>query len=325
MLKIPLIKKMLKFAGRGLVLTGHGVAKTFKNREVEEVHIPFSDFTDVIELLIQLEYDFLDMEQVIDLSKRDFIHSKHWVHLTFDDGYQNIYDTVYPFLKEQNIPFSVFISTHHSETQTRFPTFYVRLAQSMGKDLGQVFNVDNNLSSASFETLLKYSPSSQHELYLNNIKSLFNACELLELEKYLNDAPLNIYSIKKLASDPKVHIGSHMHHHWVFHPQQDYHAMDDDLKQSMRVIKDVFGVHMQSTFCYPNGDYDRNSLDICLNQKIPLCFVSKSGFVDKKTNPMMIPRFAISNKKRIFLLCLLSIIGNNILNLIGRKRPGKYI
>lgn len=319
------LKKLLANSARGIIFCGHGVAAKYKSRFVETVHMPFADFAGVIELLIQLDFDFLDMEQVIALSKKQFQHRKHWVHLTFDDGYQNNFEVVRPYLNKKNIPFSIFVSTHHIETQNRFPIFYVRLAHEMGKDLTQVFSDASNSNPAVAEKTLKYAASADHEAYLTKLISLFSQQELSQISSYENEKPLDLESLKALANDPTVHIGSHMHHHWVFHPNQLAVEMQEDLERSLTLLQQHWKVSTQPTFCYPNGDYTVTAARMCAQLKIPLSFVSKSGFVDRSTHPQFMPRFALSNPKRTLLLCMLSVLGNKSLYLFGRKAPKETI
>ena len=316
-----ILKRLLASSRRGMILTGHGVAKRYKSRFVEEVHIPFADFAGVIELLVQLDFDFLNMDQVIALSKQGFRHRKHWVHLTFDDGYQNIYEIVRPYLSERGIGYSIFVSTHHVETQDRFPTFYIRFAHEIGKDLTQVFTDPGNSNPTAAEETLKYASSAEHEGYLTKLISLFSPRELLQISSYENEKPLDVDSLKALANEPMVHIGSHMHHHWIFHSAQIAVEMQRDLERSLTLLQRNWMVSKNPTFCYPNGDYTLEAAKLCIQLKIPLSFVSKSGFVEESTHPQFMPRFALSNPRRTLLLCLLMILGNKSLYLFGRKAP----
>lgn len=69
--------------------------------------LPYDKFTDIL-----AEFDnYSDLNSVIEDS------SKRRLAVTFDDGLQDVYEMAYPFLKERNIPFTVFIATDFLDTK----------------------------------------------------------------------------------------------------------------------------------------------------------------------------------------------------------------
>src|SRR3990172_10769945 len=98
---------LLNKFGIGFVLYGHGVVHKKEDDFIESLHMNFSDFEAIINYLQQLNYDFINMAQLIKMSRNGFNYHKHWVHLTFDDGYKNIKDVVLPFLSSKGIPFTI--------------------------------------------------------------------------------------------------------------------------------------------------------------------------------------------------------------------------
>ena len=58
--------------------------------------------------------------------KRKMYSGKEIV-LSFDDGYRNNLTVVTPYLKTLNLPFTVYVSTHHIETGEIFPSSLARL------------------------------------------------------------------------------------------------------------------------------------------------------------------------------------------------------
>jgi peptidoglycan/xylan/chitin deacetylase (PgdA/CDA1 family) len=318
-----ILKKILARKKVGLVFAGHGVAKEWENKKLEVVHIPFQNFKEIIELLEILDFDFLSIEEVVGLSKKKFKHHKHWTHLSFDDGYQNNYDIIYPYLKSKGIPFSIFVSTSYIESRDRFPTFWVRLAIEYNKSIDQVFNESNILlnhsASNKFEQGLIYSDIDSHNLLVEKIKKLFTEEELSEIEaKYYNDRSMTLTTLKNLASDPSVHLGAHSHLHIACHDKQPVGKVIENINTSISLLRDDWFVSKNPTYCYPNGDHGEIWVQACNELKIPLAFISDSGFVTEKTCGQLIPRFWLSSKNNILSICVISLFGDRFLRIVKK-------
>jgi peptidoglycan/xylan/chitin deacetylase (PgdA/CDA1 family) len=318
LMKNNLLIKLLQRKKTGLIFAGHGVAKEWRNKELEVIHISLENFKEIIDLLEGLEYDFLSMQNIIDLSKNKFSYKKHWTHITFDDGYQNNFDIIYPYLKSKNIPFSVFISSHYVEAQELFPTFWVRLAHVYGKNLSSIYRASGffkeEVSNNNYEKMLIYLDVDRHNALLEDIKGSFTTEELNEInEEFYNDRPMNLTSLKKLAEDSLVHLGAHSHLHISYHENQNVEKGINNIDKSLSLLKQ-WGVSGNTTFCYPNGDHSFLWANECRKFNIPLSFTSESGYISKRTNFQFMPRFWLSSKTKIFIICIISLLGNPGLN-----------
>lgn len=315
------LRKLLARSGRGLVLAAHGVTRRPIRVPLEQVHMRTDDFIAIVELLRDLDFEFLSMAQVTELSRRSFAHSRHWTHLTFDDGYQNLCADILPWLTERGIPFSVFVSTHHVETGSLFPTFYARYAHYLGKDLAPLFGVAELASADAAESMLKFSASAAHEMRLQQILALLDSSEQRAMDSFVNEQPMDVKTVQHVAKLPGVHIGSHMHHHWLFHREQPPDAMRRDLATSIERLTSTWRVSNRPTFCFPNGNYDANSQALLREFGIELAFTSQSGFVDETTDALLVPRFTMTNRSRTLGICALCAFGNRSLRWFGRRPP----
>lgn len=323
-----LLRRLLPRARPGIIFAGHGVAREWKNRATEEVHIAFDDFAAIVALLQRLDFDFLGMDDVVRLAGQGVRHHKHWVHLTFDDGYQNNFDVIYPFLKARNIPFSVFVSTYYAQSGDRLPTFWMRLAEDMGLPLQQAFPeraLGEQPARTLFEEELHYAPFARHEEIVAKVKALFSGQQLRRLDDYYNDRPIEVADLQQMARNPLVHIGSHSHHHVIYHQGQDPAVARSNLEESLRLLRDDWRVSEQPTFCYPNGDWAPQWVELTRELGIPLAFPNVSGFVEPSVDPSLMPRFWLSTPRRALLTCALALVGNKGLYAFGRKPPPRRI
>lgn len=311
---LNLLKQALKTQKRGLVFSGHGVAERFEDPEVESIHISKQNFTDIVDLLQELDFDFLSMEQLIAISNNGFKHDKHWTHLTFDDGYQNNFDVIYPLLKERRLPFSVFVSTHHVASEEKFYTFQVRAMlreRCSAEDFEQ--------KSSWLNQQIKRMTVEQIERELHKLKS---SCDWPAIEaRYSNDKTIRVADLRTMAADPLVHIGSHNHHHVVMHHGLALEEMKAEIESSKAMLTQGWKISTEPTYCYPNGgvgDFSVRSVELT-ERHFPLSFVSLSAYVDSSTHPQMTPRFWLSNAKRTRAILGFSLLGNPGLSVLGRN------
>ena len=70
--------------------------------------ITFENFKKFVKVQQEKEILFLSIENLYNLN---FDRSKKFVCLTFDDAYSEVFEDIYPYFIENNIPFSVFVTT----------------------------------------------------------------------------------------------------------------------------------------------------------------------------------------------------------------------
>lgn len=330
MLKKLLIN-ILKYQKKGLVLAGHGVYTQISDPKVESVHISFENFKKSIDALIELEYDFLSMRELINISKNNFKYHKHWTHLTFDDGYENNFEVIYPYLKEKKIPFSIFVSTHHSQRNIPFYTYMIRAAILNTKEKkfidheGYKYEIPHTREErlklvTTLEEVFKYLKPESTPQFLKNINNLLTQSEWTFCsQKYPNDKLISKEHLLAMKKSNLIHIGSHSHEHLIFHNSCSESWMEYQLEISKDIIQKSYSENEYITFCYPNGgikDFTANSMSLTKKIGYDLSFISLPRYVDSKTNPQAVTRFWLSTNKKIFIFSILMCFGNFILRLI---------
>ncbi len=79
-------------------------------RNDHDGHLSFPEFKRRI-LYLKRHYHFVSISDYLDQSRSGRSLGRNAVILTFDDGFKDVYTTVYPFLKKESVPFTVFVTT----------------------------------------------------------------------------------------------------------------------------------------------------------------------------------------------------------------------
>ena len=85
--------------------------------EDEPLCIKLVVFKEQIEYLISKEYYFATSEEIAKYINGEIDLPDKTVNISFDDGFENIYLNAFPFLKESDIPFTVFLNTGFIEKE----------------------------------------------------------------------------------------------------------------------------------------------------------------------------------------------------------------
>ncbi len=81
----------------------------FDENKYPSTNIRMDIFDEQMQMIKNLEYEFYNPK----LLEKEFdnIKNKKKILITIDDGFQSFYDEAWPYLKENNIPFILFVST----------------------------------------------------------------------------------------------------------------------------------------------------------------------------------------------------------------------
>ena len=81
----------------------------FNENKYPSTNIKMNIFDEQMQTIKNLEYDFYDPRLFVE--EFDKIKEKKKILITIDDGFQSFYEEAWPYLKKNNIPFILFIST----------------------------------------------------------------------------------------------------------------------------------------------------------------------------------------------------------------------
>ncbi len=104
------------FVNRPVILCFHRIGKSSGSLLDQRVGVTDPDsFRIVISYLKMIGYHFVTLEHLISSIKASKL--ERVAVITFDDGYKDLYQNAFPILKEQNIPFTLFLTTSIVESE----------------------------------------------------------------------------------------------------------------------------------------------------------------------------------------------------------------
>jgi len=220
--------------------------------------------------------------------------------LTFDDGYKNLYQTLYPVAVKERVPITVFVATGLIGTERLFWFDRVILGMQPTANqtkFGQYNNAVQSLLSSGDEThwdLLQDVLSTMKELKRATMEALADRCfanckqpeSVIDALKVLDAA-----TIKAMAAEGLVQFGSHTHHHELL-DRIPLPQAEQTITQSLAALRELTGRPCRS-FAYPNGNYTPAVLELLKPHGIRLAFTTVNDVWRHHTDPLAIPRVPV--------------------------------
>jgi peptidoglycan/xylan/chitin deacetylase (PgdA/CDA1 family) len=262
---------------------------------------------------------------------------KSCCHICFDDGNQSVYQNAFPVLLETNTPATLFVSPKVINEQTNYW-------------FQELFQIQNSLNDRLIKKIISTELGCEYyriEKYM--VFSIFKSMKLKDIllvlekikEKYdikvNNKYNITTEQLLEMNNSNLITIGAHT----MNHPILSNESINDAEKEITLSIKELSLMTNKTInyFAYPNGktdfDYGKREELILKKNNITLAFNTDNNFYNKLSNPLSIPRSALSGlkiEKNAFLLSkLLCIpIWNTILDIrfFGnneRKERGEII
>ena len=102
------VKCFARFSKRNNVIAifYHGVSEG-----EEPLCIRLNIFKEQIEYLIAKKYHFATSDEIVKYIKGELDLPNRSVHISFDDGFENIYTNAFQYLRERSVPFTIFLNT----------------------------------------------------------------------------------------------------------------------------------------------------------------------------------------------------------------------
>ncbi|WP_434151365.1 polysaccharide deacetylase family protein [Methylocaldum gracile subsp. desertum] len=193
------------------------------------------------------------------------------VVITFDDGYQNVFDVAFPILREFHFPATVFVNTGFVGTSKTI--WFCRLIQAIANTFmptlewqGLKFNLSTvNAKAIASRKLQCYLKKLEHCDLLEQLERII---EKLEVDRSLLDSSpdfriMDRDAITALSNSGLIHFGAHTASHSIL-TRVPLKAARDEIDESIGSISDWTGQACR-LFAYPNGgstDYDYKIIHI---------------------------------------------------------------
>lgn len=272
--------------------------------------LDYKDFLEQIKFL-KKEYTILSIE--------DFLNSEYNKNtkncvLTFDDGYIDHYEFVFPILLKNNIKGSFFSPVDTIEKNIMIDVNLIHLILSSGDEnkilkrlIFHYNRMNNNTDTienyiSSIQTKSRYDTETtiiikrllQKKLPL---KMRSKICRLL-LEDFVGETEqtlsksfyLSRKNIEEMISNG-MHFGSHGKSHFWF-SSLNRRDQEIEIKDSIKFLSSLYNKYFDLTMCYPYGDFNETTLSLLkeYNFKLALTTVPET-YIKEKYTMFEIPRW----------------------------------
>ena len=271
--------------------------------------LDYSYFLDQIDYL-KKTYRILSIEDFIN---NDFDNSKKNCVLTFDDGYIDHYEYVFPTLIENNIKgaFYIPVDTINENVLLDVNLIHIILAsEEEFKILNRIiFHYENmelkvpiNHYIESINTNSRYDTKT-----IIIIKRLLQTVLPLEVRtkicRYLlndfldeteKDLSKSFYlskkNIREMISEG-MHFGSHGKSHFWFSSLKRF-EQEREIKSSIEFLSSLYNDKFDLTMCYPYGDYNKDTLDLLKEYNFKIAVTTEHRTFDPNRDSILeIPRW----------------------------------
>jgi peptidoglycan/xylan/chitin deacetylase (PgdA/CDA1 family) len=229
-------------------------------------------------------YNVVSIHDVIRAVQKKAELPERAVLITFDDGYYDFGKIAWPILKKNGLAATVFIPTAYPD-QPQLSFWWDRLYRSV------ISSTHPELHCLPGGTLPLRTLNDRHtslKFVQNYIKTLSHnkAMRLVDeicLElRVPNDGQKSTMSWEELRQLAKegVTLGAHTRTHPIL-TQLPLEKVREEVRGSIEDLKWAIG-NVLPIFCYPNGNYNRQIVQILKNEGVLLAFCGKDGYNNLK-------------------------------------------
>jgi peptidoglycan/xylan/chitin deacetylase (PgdA/CDA1 family) len=226
--------------------------------------------------------------------------------LTFDDGFQDNFDVVYPMLRAAGVPATIFVCTDFIDTN-RVP-WYCRLHDALTRTRQSQlswdrrrFDLDGTAARTRAADVLKRTLKRlPHPTLESAVDDISKALEP-DAESGAPTDPrfrmLTSAAIREMAASGLVEFGAHTGSHAIL-GKLSRREQRDEIERSISAVGNLTGKECR-LFAYPNGrfdDYDDASLEILRTAGIATAVTAEEGWNDAATPPLELLRYPIGGE-----------------------------
>ena len=219
--------------------------------------------------------------------------------ITFDDGWLDNYQVAYPILKSYQLPATIFLPAAMIGTNLWF--WFEAIWDLVRKSdvdqrkhrLASYFQDHvpawraGNISTATVLQLIDC-------LKLNNAAALeqliLNAYHVLELPPPVDRILFNWQEAAEMGKNG-ITFGSHGLNHRIL-PTLNYKDKEEEVNNSFNILM-RHDIPISKVFCYPNGDWDEDCLELLSTSEYLGAVTTQIGMIKNDASPFLLNRIGI--------------------------------
>ncbi|RBW47854.1 polysaccharide deacetylase family protein [Psychromonas sp. B3M02] len=273
------------------------------------------EFDRTLKMLSQ-HYNFITVQQSIDILSDKIPPIDNALLITFDDGYRNNIDYALPICEKYDIKPVIFVVTNH--VNSGLPFWFDRLDYALQQNMGQVLSLTHKDDVYTFDATSRDALVDSYKKFRDICKGKFSddielnylfdsLCDTLEersgsaLKDICHEddwsAVVSWEILKKLTSDNRIDVASHTQDHLRLDCLIESKILSQ-LKQSKVCIEKELAVKCDY-FCYPNGNYNKLSKQLVKEVGYQAAFSTDVGLCQSKDDLMTLKRFNFPAHKKI--------------------------
>lgn len=237
--------------------------------------------------------------------KSDAPNSKPVCILTFDDGWCDFHSNVFPILKANNVPATIFLTTDFIGTKNWFWTdrlaflLHQRCTSKQSKELNNTVNdtlvyILQNLEGSDESRLekaielLKGYPERDIERVIEELSSMWGL-----LSTPPGRAFLSWDEIRTMAQSDLITFGSHTASHRILTNLELAEVAYELVSSKEKLIAEKVVDPEFIPFCYPNGNFNDRIVKIAEKVGYNLAVTTNNGWNQGGSNPFTLRRVPI--------------------------------
>lgn len=300
---LPSLLNRLYYKKHLTILTYHGVLE-------DELKIPDWCFVDSKMfhkqmLFIKRNFDVVKLSEGIRRLYQDDIY-RPTLSVTFDDGFQNNFNVVFPIVKELQIPITIFLTSNYINTGKTL--WFCRLNAALANTNKKVIEIDKKLlplcskedkiqANRYLQQFLKSFPAiNLDEKCSEVLAKLGSKCDI----EFEIDSPyrmLDIPSIIRMDNSGLVEFGCHTHTHCILSKISEDNRKKEVIT-SKTSVESLITSKACRLFAYPNGgitDIPNCPEEILRPCEIEAAVTTMEGKNDKNISRWMLKRYGVGS------------------------------
>ena len=298
----------------------HYVRNIKKSKYPNLKGLEFSDFRKQI-FYLKKNFNILSNNQFIEILNSRKIPKKKSILLTFDDGYRDHFEYVFPFLKKQDVsaifypPIMCiknkavldvnkihFILAKEENRDKILDLIFLYVKKILNKNPQQIgIEKINLLSRYDDKKTILIKRLLQNHLPLpyrkKIVDKIFKHIVNYNEEEFSKILYMNNNNIQELYKN-NFSIGSHGYNHYWWE-KINKNEQEMEIKNSINYFKKIKVFDKNFSVCYPYGSYNLQTLNLLKKYKIKFALTTRVGSINKKNIKKVyeLPRFDTNDFK----------------------------